>query len=271
MKTYSQFCIVLLLALGASQQAIAQSGNSPLVTVNGQKITAGDLNGYVGMAVSDGAQDSPELRQSILNDMILRDLVIQDVKKSGLLAQGSNAVKVKFAEQNAMVDLWFAQYFKAHPVTEEAVRSDYDRQVALSKEPKFSKEYQVAQIVVGSKAEADDLIQKINSGASFEFLAKEKSLDKASGQQGGVVGWARFDQMVAPINEIVSGLTKGSIAPTPIQTQSGWHIIKLDNIRPFVMPSFDQSKESIAQALIQRGRQDAIAGLMKNAKIVKPN
>ncbi|QWD92700.1 peptidyl-prolyl cis-trans isomerase [Polynucleobacter asymbioticus] len=249
----------------------AQSAGSVLVTVNGSKITTNQLNDWVASAVADGNPDTPQLRQNILNDLVMREAINQDVKKTGLLNKGNNAFKVKLAEQNAIVELWFAQYLKAHPITEADVQAEYDKQVALSKDPKNSKEYQVSQIVVATEAEALALMKQIKDPSSFAILAKEKSLDKSTSERGGLVGWALPSQLAAPMNEIVPTLTKGKIAPKPIQTNVGWYIIQLDDVKPVVIPPFDQVKENIARAMIQQKRQEAVSQLMGAAKIVKTN
>lgn len=249
----------------------AESSGLTLVTVNDDKITNNQLNEWVASAVADGNQDTPQLRQNILNDLVMREAINQDVKKSGLLTKGNNAFKVKLAQQNAIVELWFAQYFKTHPITEADVKAEYEKQVVLSKDPKNSNEYQVSQIVVATEAEALSLIKQIKDPASFAILAKEKSLDKTTSERGGLVGWALASQLTLPMNEIVPTLTKGKIAPKPIQTNVGWYIIQLDDVKPVVIPPFDQVKESIARALIQMKRQEAISQLMGSAKIVASN
>ena len=270
MKYLNQLLILILLSL-ASNFAIAQTGgNTVLVLVNGAKITSGQLNDWVNVAVSEGAKDSPELRQSIMNDLILREAVSQDAKKTGLLTAGNNAFKIKVAEQNAVLELWFAQYFKAHPLSEADVKAEYEKQVALSKEPQNNKEYKLSQIVVGSESEANQIIAQLNKGASFASLAQEKSLDKNSGSRGGVMGWALPSQLVPPINEIVVSMTKGQFTLKPIQTSNGWHIVMVDDVKPFVIPSFDDAKAGIAQALVQQRRQEAVGALMKTIKISQP-
>jgi peptidyl-prolyl cis-trans isomerase C len=114
-------------------------------------------------------------------------------------------------------------------------------------------------------------MKQIKDPASFAILAKEKSLDKTTSEKGGLVGWALASQLAAPMNEIVPTLTKGKIAPKPIQTNVGWYIIQLDDVKPVVIPPFDQVKENIAIAMIQQKRQEAIGQLMNTAKIVKSN
>ena len=250
--------------------AYAQSG-PVLMTVNGSKIYTSQVNELVSMAVANGAKDTPELRQNLLNDLVVREVITQDIKKTGLLNKDDNALKLKLAQQNTMLELWFAQYFKARPVTEADVKAEYDRQLAFSKEPKNSKQYEVAQIMVASEAEAADMIKQINAGAKFETLAKEKSLEKISGAQGGVVGWVFPAQLAPPINDLIMNMSKGSITQSPIKTNNGWHVIKLDDVRPFVMPPFEQVKNTITQELVQQRRQEAINALIKDAKVAKGN
>lgn len=264
-KTVLRALTALTLS-GAAVVAYAQSG-PVLMTINGNKIYTSQVNEMVSMAVANGAKDSPELRQNVLNDLAVREVITQDIKKTGLLNKDNNALKLKLAQQNAMLDLWFAEYFKTHQVTEADVKAEYDRQLAFSKEPKNSKQYEVAQIMVATEAEAQDIIKQINAGTKFEALAKEKSLEKVSGAQGGLVGWVFPSQLAPPINDLIVNLGKGNITQSPVKTNNGWHVIKLDNIRLFEMPSFDQAKNTIAQELVQQRRQEAINALLKDAKI----
>jgi len=246
----------------------AQSG-PVLATVNSSKVYASQVNEMVSMAVAGGAKDSPELRQTILNDLIVREAIAQDIKKTGLLNKDNNALRLKLAQQNAILELWFAEYFRTRPVTEADVRAEYDRQAALSKEPQNAKQYEVAQIMVATEAEAAAMIKQINAGAKFEDLAKEHSLEKISGAQGGVVGWVFPNQLTPPINEMVPNLGKGKINQTPVRTGNGWHVIKVDDVRPFVLPAFDQVRNALSQELVQQRRQDAINALLRDAKVLR--
>jgi peptidyl-prolyl cis-trans isomerase C len=180
--------LVAYMVLGFFTTASAQSG-AVLTTVNGSKIYTSQVNEVVSLAVANGAKDSPALRQNLLNDLVLREVIAQDIKKTGLLNKDNNALKLKLAQQNTLLELWFTEYFKQNPVTESDIRAEYERQVALSKGPQTSKQYEVSQIMVATEAEATEIIKEINGGAKFETLAKDKSLEKISGAQGGVVGW----------------------------------------------------------------------------------
>lgn len=257
--------LIALTLLGAVIAAYAQS-DPVLTTVNGSKIYTSQLNEMLTMAVANGAKDSPELRQNLLNDLVAREVITQDIKKTGLLNKDNNALKLKMAQQNTLLELWFAEYFKQNPVTESDVRAEYDRQVALSKGSQNSKQYEVSQIQVATEVEAVEIIKQLNNGAKFEMLAKEKSLEKISGAQGGVVGWVLPVQLAPPINTLIVNLGKGQIAQSPIRTNNGWHVIRLDDVRPFVIAPFDQVRNNLAQELVQQRRQQAVNALLKDAK-----
>lgn len=253
------FAASCILSISAQAQSLA--------TVNGSKISSKQVDEWTKTAATGEVKDSPELRQNILNEIILREAIFQDIEKTGLATKGDNAFAIKTAQQNVLVDLWFAEYFKKHPVGEDQVKAEYKKQLALSKEPKYAKEYEVAQIVVATEKEGQDVIAQINSGKSFETLAKSKSLDKVTGEQGGLVGWALSDQYIEPIGALVPGLVKGKVDQKPVKTNLGWHVIKLVDSRAFVMPSYNDAKSNLAQTLVARGKQEAISDLMKDAKV----
>jgi len=250
--------------------AFAQTSSVVLVFVNGAKITSGQLKEWVDYIAKDG-KETPELRDQILSDMVLREAIQQNAKKSGLLDSPGNAFKLKLAHQNAVMDLWFMQYFKSHPITDADVRSEYDNQLLITKDPRNTNEYQLSQIVVPTEAEANQMILKINSGVTFDKLANEHSIDKISGPRGGLMGWILPTLLADPIRDAVIGMSKSQITVKPIQVKGLWHVLSIDNIKPFVMPDFDQMKPEIAQALAEQRRQEAINSLMKSVKITQGN
>jgi peptidyl-prolyl cis-trans isomerase C len=115
-----------------SSVAFAQSGTGAvLASVNGTKIYTSQVNEIVGMAVTDGAKETPELRQNILNEMIIREAVSQDVKKTGLLDKDSNTLKLRLARSNTIFEIWFSQYLKTNPITEADIKAEYERRLAV--------------------------------------------------------------------------------------------------------------------------------------------
>ena len=261
--------IATLFFLGIST---AQAQNAAVVVVNGTKIMQKEVDVIAKNAVLRGAKDSPELRQAIVNDLILREAILQDVKKNSIDKKGDNPEKIKLAQQQVLQELWFEEYLKAHPISEVDVRSDYDRQFNLTKDGKNTNEYKISQIIVSNESEAKDIISQINSGASFEKLAAEKSLEKTSGSQGGAFpNWVLPDMVVQPLGDSLVAIPKGKIDPKPIRTNMGWHVVRVDDVRKFKMPSFEESKNNVYQGLVNRKKQEAVDVLMKKTTITKPN
>lgn len=268
MRRFYLFAFTLLVLGSFSRLTHAQS-SAVLGSVNGSKIYLKQLDEWVKNALDGGAADSPELRQSLLNELVIREAVLQDAKKNGLASRPENEFKIRVASQNALMDLWFAEYFQRHPLAESDLKVEYDKQIELTKSGRNSNEYKVSQILLASEKDAEQVIIRINAGASFEQVAKEKSLDKSTASNGGVVNWALPDQLMSPIGDLVMNLSKGKINGQPIKTQIGWHVIRLDDVRPYKIPRFEDVKQSLAQALVQKKRQEAIAELMKRTQIVQ--
>jgi len=260
---------VLMLCMSSVVFAQTQSSNGVAATVNGVKVFNKDLELMVKTAEASGAKDSPDLRNAILNDLVIREAILQDVKKNGLEKRGDNEARIKIANQNILIDLWFAEFMKANPITDSEIRAEYDRQAAITKEGKNSNEYKISQIIVGSEAEANDVITKLNSGSNFNQLAKEKSIDKQSAANGGEIpNWILPDQLLPPLGDTVVGLIKGKVSAKAVQTNLGWHIVRQDDMRKFKLPTFDESKNIISQSFLNRRKQEAISALMKKATVV---
>lgn len=261
------FCLALLSSNVMYVQA--QNNAGVAATVNGSKIYTKDLDLMVKNVTASGAKDSPELRNNILSDLVVREAILQDVKKTNLEKQGDNATRVKIAQQNILMDLWFADYIKSHPITDKDLHAEYDHQASLTKEGKNSNEYRISQIVVASEADADDILTKISNGASFSALAKEKSLDKQSGANGGEIGnWVLPDQVLPPMGDTIASLSKGKVATKTVKTNLGWHVLRVDDIRKFKLPSFEESKGVLSQTLANQRKQTAVSELMKRTTVV---
>lgn len=260
LKSIVALFITSVVAFG-SMTVQAQGSGQVLGVVNGGKIYVKQLDDAVKNAVASGATDSPELRKSIADELVVREAILQDLKKTGLATNSENDFKVKFAQQNVLIDLWFGEYFKKNPISEQDIKAEYDREVTLSKDPKNANEYKISQLVVGNEKDAQEIINKLNLGSSFD------SLSQGSGVRGGKTDWVLPGLLGPQVGEVVIGLSKGGVAAKPIQTQVGWVVVRVDDIRKFRMPSFDESKNAIAQGMIQQRKQAAVGELMKKVTV----
>ena len=264
----AMWMIFLVMALSSLPLVNAQNTASVAATVNGKNVLVKEVDAMVKAAQASGTKDSPELRNAILNDLVVREAILQDVKKNALEKRGDNEARVKMATQNILIDLWFVEFLKTHPILEEELKTEYDRQAGLTKEGKNSNEYKISQIVLTTELAAKEVINQLNVGGSFSQLAREKSIDKQSGALGGEIStWALPDQLVPPLGDTVLALAKGGVAANAVKTNLGWHVVRLDDSRKFKLPTFDEAKSILSQSVLNRRKQEAIAGLMKKTTV----
>ncbi len=240
-----------------------------VATVNGTAITQGLLNLNVKAVTSQGQKDSPELRQAIKEDLINKELIAQEATKLGLAKEIDFPDQVTQLKQNLLLQAFLEDHFKKDPITDAKMREEYDRQRKLMGEGGNGTQYRLSQILVSNETDAIDLIRRIQKGELFGKLAQEYSIDQASKAQGGSLGWVMPGQVITPVASVIPNLSKGAITQAPIQTQAGWVILKLDDKRAFKIPSFDEAKPQIRQAIVQQYVAETVKNLRANARIVQ--
>jgi len=262
-------------------KADANSANSPVAadakkldfefvaSVNGAPITQGLMNLTLRTLVSQGQQDSAELRQAVKNDLINKELVAQEATRLGLANGIDFPDHIAQLRQNLLLQAFLENHFKKSPITDAQLREEYDRQRKLMGDTSNAFQYRVSQIVVSTETDAMDLIRRLQKGDLFGRLAQEFSLDTASKSQGGSLGWLMAGQVIPAVANVLPTMAKGAITPKPIQTPVGWVILKLDDKRAFKIPTFEESKPQLQQALVQQYLSQAIQSLRSNAKIVQ--
>lgn len=262
MQKTSLLLFVSLMSLGAAAQSLP---GHTMAMVNGRPIGNDLFEQALRANVAQGLKDTPQLRQAIKEDLINRELLIQKAETLGLDRTPDAAMQLQRMRENLLVDLLMTAYLKQNPITEEMVRADYDRQVKLLKQSGNLEQFKVSVILVASEAEADDIMGRLKRGISFAALARERSTD-GSKANNGEVGWLLMSQLNPVLGEAVSKLKKGAYAG-PIATGDGWNIIKLDDKRPFKMPTLDESRNGIITILVQQRRQQLIEQLRAESKI----
>lgn len=240
-----------------------------VATVNGAPITQGLINLNVRALVNQGQKDSPELRQAVKEDLINKELIAQEATKIGLAKEIDFPDQVAQLKLNLLLQAFVEDHFKKDPITDAKMREEYDRQRKLMGEGANGTQYRLSQIVLSNETDALDLTRRIQKGELFGKLAQEYSIDQGSKAQGGSLGWVMSGQLIPTVASAVQGLSKGVVTSAPIQTQSGWVILKLDDKRAFKIPSFEESKSQIRQAIVQQYIAETVKNLRANARIVQ--
>jgi peptidyl-prolyl cis-trans isomerase C len=251
----------LLLAMTAMVALPSFAQN--VATVNGKPIPAAKVDQVVKQVVAQGkATDSPQLREAIKKDLIGREVLIQEADKQGIGARPDVKNAIDNARQSIIINAMLADYIKKNPVKDVDIKAEYDKVKAQAGD----KEYHARHILVGTEDEAKQIIAKLKGGAKFEDLAKQ-SKDPGSAPNGGDLDWASPASFVPEFSKAMTSLQKGQITETPVHTQFGWHVIKLEDVRPAKVPPLEEVKQQVAESLQQRKLAAYREELMKKAKI----
>ncbi len=254
--------LLTLSACNADQANKATNGKAA-ATVNGVPIKESLIDNFMQQRAAQGAPDTPEMRKAVLDELISREVVRQAALKEGLDKKPEVQQQMDLAQQNILLNAYVQEYVKNHPITDDMIKAEYDK----IKAQVGDKQYHARHILVSDKKEADAIIAQLKKGASFEKLAEQKSKD-SSAKNGGDLGWNVPAAYVKPFGDALVGLKKGEYTKTPVQTQFGWHIIKLEDVKD--APKLDEIKQQLVQRLQQEQLQKMAAELRAKAKIDYP-
>jgi len=243
---------------------VAQAADAAVATVNGKQIKQSLLDFIVKDAGSHGQKIDDNTRSIIVSKLISNELVYQEAQRQGLDKQSDFIAREELARRELLVNAYLQDYLKKNPVSEADTRSAYEK----FKTEVGDKEYSARHILVATEAEAKDIIAQLAKGGDFAKIAKEKSKDTGSKDKGGDLGWFSPGGMVKSFGDAVVKLQKGLYTTVPVQTQFGWHVIKLEDIRDAQPPAYDKVKENLQKQLQQRQLEKLLTDLRAKAKIV---
>ncbi len=253
-----------LALAGALLAAPASAEDKPAATVNGVAIPKSRLDTGVQAAAARGAPDNEDTRKRVLDGLIADELLAQEAEKTGLDKHADVRQQLDDARKAILAEAFAMEYIKNHPISEDTLKQEYDN---LKAKRAFT-EYHVSQIMVKKEDEAKAIVAQLNKGAKFEKLAKEKSKDPESAKNGGDIRGTHKPQEFAqyfgqPYAEAVVSLKVGQVS-APVQSQFGWHIIRLNDTHD---ADLEEVKPQLMRYLQAQAVQKAAADLRKNAKV----
>mgnify|MGYP001466572865 CR=1 len=255
--------ILLLAGSLAFSVSHAQPADAPPPKVNGVVIPQSRIDLLVKTTTAQGQPDSPELRNRVRDELITREVMVQEAIKKGVDKNPEVVLQLEMQKQGLLINVYIQDYLKANPISEETVRKEYE----TAKAQLGVREYKARHILVKDEAEAKQIIAQLKKGGSFEKIAAEKSEDAGSKNRGGDLDWNPPARYVKPFADALVKLKKGQLVDAPVQTQFGWHIIRLDDERAARVPPFDEVKNNIQQQLQQQAVQKFVAEQRAKAKI----
>jgi len=233
-----------------------------LAIVNGKSIPSARADAMIKQMATQGQQDSPDLRKMVREELINREVLMQEAEKSGLGMTPEVKNQLEMARQSIVIRALISDYLKKHPISEADIKAEYDKFKAATGD----KEYHARHILVEKEEDAKAIITKLKGGAKFEDLAKQ-SKDTGSAANGGDLDWAAPGAFVKPFSDAMIALQKGQLTDTPVKTQFGYHVIKLEDVRAAKVPTLDEVKPQIAESLQQKKFQAYQQNLRSKAKI----
>ena len=248
----------------AATPAAAVPASETVATVNGTPVSKSRLDLLVKQGAAQGQPDTPETRKAILDQLSMQMVIAEEAVKKGLDKAPEVTEKLDLLRQSILANAYVQDYMKTNPVSEAALKAEYDRIKATI----TGSEYKARHILVEKESEARDIIAKLKKDtAAFAKLAAEKSKDPGSKARGGDLGWFDVSRMVPEFGEAVGKLQKGKFTEEPVKTQFGYHVILLEDSKPIEAPPFDDVKASLSQQLQQQAVKKQLDDLKAKAKI----
>jgi len=213
-------------------------------------------------------QDSPEFRNNLREFLITREILYQEAVRRKLDKAPDYQTQLDLAKQQIILAVLIEDLSKKLAPTEADVRQEYER-VKAERGGEVCKQYKSRHILVKEEADARQIIADLDAGGDFAAIAKEKSEDTGTKEQGGELDWSEAEGYVQPFGEALKALKKGERTKEPVKTNYGYHIIELEDVKSMPFPEFDQVKPQIQQQLATKMRDDYIADLRAKAKVQK--
>lgn len=249
---------LLVVLLATAIPAMAQN----LAVVNGKAIPSSKVELIVKQAKAQGQQDTPQLRAQIKDRLIGMEVLLQEAEKTGVAANSDVKTQLEVTRQQILIQALMREYVTKNPISDAEITAEYNKAKAQAGD----KEYHAFHILVEKEEDAKAIISKLKAGAKFDELAKQ-SKDTGSAAKGGDLDWASPATFVKPFSDALISLQKGQFTETPVKSEFGYHIIKLDDVRTAKFPAMDEVKQQIVEGLQQQKLQTYQQALMKKAKI----
>jgi peptidyl-prolyl cis-trans isomerase C len=266
----------VLGAVLSAAVAFAQETAKPVATVNGVPVEQQAVDQLLQQAIKQGNQDTPQLRQRVRDQLIARELFLQQAKKRNLDTDPQVQAIVEEAKKNAMIQRYLKEVIQPKPVSEDELREQYEK----TKAKLGPKEFKLRVIQVATEAKAKELRAKLKKGDSFADLAQQNSLSP-SAQRSGELEWMSFKtpaqegetgRLPLPIAQAVEKLAKGKVSE-PITVKDMWWLVKVEDVRPTHVPTFEEARPSLSNAMntreLERATGELVQKLYKEATITQ--
>ena len=229
---------------------------------------AAEVNGTIiskdDVALFKQLKGNPQVDNAkLVEEIVATELLKQQAVKAGIADKEDVRFQLKLQESETLARLLMREKFGGLTFTDEELQAEYEKQV----NSQDGLEFKASHILVKTEDEAKAVIEALKAGGDFVELAKERSTGP-TGPNGGDLGWFQAASMVPPFSEAVKSMNKGDVSTAPVQTQFGWHVIKLNDTRELPKPAFDSVKEQVQQSLLREAINNYIKDIREESEIV---
>lgn len=235
-----------------------------IAMVNGQPVPLSRMEFMMRQQTGRGAPDNDQMRAAMRDELINREIVMQEAQRAGLARTPEVQAQLDIARQEILVGAYLRDWVRRHPVSDADVQKEYDR----FKTRTGDKEYRARHILVDSEDEAKSLVAQLKKGAKFSDLANKHSKDPGNKEQnGGELDWSVPSAYDKGFADALVKLEKGRFTEAPVQSRYGYHVILLEDVRPVRFPPLAELKPRIQQQITQTRVEEMVRGLRAKAKV----
>jgi peptidyl-prolyl cis-trans isomerase C len=266
-------CLVVTSGVHAAESAAKASApaapavpqpTGPVATVNGIVIPASHAALVMNEQVQRG---KPVAYETVRSKLITLELLAQEARKRQLDALPAVRARIEVLQRNLLADALLDAELTQHPVSDAAVRATYDTLKAQPGKDAAKNEYRAAHILVSEESLAKSILADLKKKKPFAALAQKHSKDPGSAKRGGNLDWMSGDDLVPEFAQALAGMKAGQLLDSPVKTQFGWHIIRLDATRPFKFPEFAEVKDSLREQMVQHQVKQLVDQIQARAKV----
>ena len=248
----------------ADAAAPKKASGSGRIVVNGVTIPQSRVDAMNKELNSQGQPDNAERQNAVREELVNREILAQAAQKRGLDKNPDIQAQMDMARQAVLVRALFENEVKTNPITDADLQKQYEQ----FKGSMGTNEYKVAHILVDKEDDAKAIVEQLKkTPGDFAKIAKERSKDPGSKDNGGDLDWGPSARYVKPFADAVTTQQKGQISAAPVKTDFGYHVIRVDDVRPLKVPEFAEVKEQFRQRAQQQQIQKMVADLRSKAKI----
>ena len=255
--------LVSLLAAAFTGAVHLSAAAQNVAIVNGKAVPTARLDALAQQMAKAGRPVTAEMQGPLREEVITREIFMQEAQKQGLDSTDDFRTQMELVRQQVLIRELVSDFQKKNPVTDADAKAEYDKFATANS----GKEYKASHILVEKEADAKAIVASLKKGGKFDAIAKKSSKDPGSGANGGALDWSAPSGYVKEFSEAMVGLEKGKMTETPVKTQFGYHIIRLDDVRDAQLPKFDEVKPQILQQLSQQKLAQFQQDLRAKAKV----